>query len=93
MNVNNDFKKLIETLPFFIQDYLNYHKHKTELLEIVLDLGRRPEARFTYGQEYLSQKILSWHDLDHITQRIGKFNNENRSGIERTDLRDADFQG
>ena len=84
MNVNNDFKKLIEILPFFIQDYLNYHKHKTELLEIVLDLGRRPEARFTYGQEYLSQKILSWHDLDHITQRIGKFNNENRSGIERT---------
>jgi stage III sporulation protein SpoIIIAA len=32
-----------------------------QLIEIVLDLGRRPEARFTTGPEYLSQKIISWH--------------------------------
>jgi stage III sporulation protein SpoIIIAA len=48
----------------------------------VLDLGRRPEARFTTGPEYLSQKIISWHT--YTTKRISKFSNENRAGIERT---------
>lgn len=84
MNANNDLEKLIENLPFFIQEYLNKHAYKDELIEIVVDLGRRPEARFTYGPEYLSPKIISWQDLDYITQRISKFSNENRAGIERT---------
>jgi len=84
MTANNDLEKLIENLPFFIQEYLNKHAYKDELIEIVVDLGRRPEARFTYGPEYLSPKIISWQDLDYITQRISKFSNENRAGIERT---------
>ena len=84
MTANNDLEKLIENLPFFIQEYLNQHAYKDELIEIVVDLGRRPEARFTYGPEYLSPKIISWQDLDYITQRISKFSNENRAGIERT---------
>ena len=49
-----------------------------------MDLGRRPEARFTTGPEYLSHKILSWQDLDYITKRISKFSEENRAGIDRT---------
>ena len=84
MNVNNDLKKLIENLPFFIQEQLNQHTSKDQLIEIVLDLGRRPEARFISGPKYLSQKIISWQDLDYITKRISKFSNENRAGIERT---------
>ena len=84
MTANNDLEKLIENLPFFIQEYLNKHAYKDELIEIVVDLGRRPEARFTYGPEYLSPKIISWQDLDYITQRISKFSSENRAGIERT---------
>jgi stage III sporulation protein SpoIIIAA len=84
MNANNDLEKLIENLPFFIQEYLNQHAYKDELIEIVVDLGRRPEARFTYGPEYLSPKIISWQDIDYITQRISKFSSENRAGIERT---------
>ena len=84
MNVNNDLEKLIESLPFFLQDYLNQHPSKEKLIEIVLDLGRRPEARFVNGTEYLSQKIISWQDLDYMTKRITKFSNENRAGIDRT---------
>ena len=53
-------------------------------IEIVLDLGRRPEARFITGPQYLSQKIISWQDIDYITKRISKFSNENRAGIELT---------
>ena len=54
------------------------------VIEIILDLGRRPEARFTTGPQFLSQKMVSWQDLEYITKRISKFNNENRAGIERT---------
>lgn len=84
MRFNNDLKNLIENLPFFLQDYLIHHPNQDKLIEIVLDLGRRPEARFISGPEYLSQKIVSWQDLDYIVKRISKFSSENRAGIERT---------
>jgi stage III sporulation protein SpoIIIAA len=84
MNANDDLKKLIDNLPFFLQEHLNQHPNKDKLIEIVLDLGRRPEARFVSGPEYLSQKIISWQDIDYLTKRISKFSNENRAGIERT---------
>ena len=84
MTVNDDLEKLIENLPFFLQENLNQHDSKNQLIEIVLDLGRRPEARFVSGPEYLSQKIISWQDIDYTTKRISKFSNENRAGIERT---------
>jgi len=84
MDVKNDLEKLIESLPFFLQEHLNQHPNKEQLIEIVLDLGRRPEARFVTGTEYLSQKIISWQDIDYMTKRISKFSNENRAGIDRT---------
>ena len=84
MSVNDDLKKLIENLPFFLQEHLNQHAYTDQLIEIVLDLGRRPEARFVTGPEYLSQKIISWQDIDYMTKRMSKFSNENRAGIERT---------
>ncbi len=84
MTVNNDLEILIENLPFFLQKHLKHHNCKDQLIEIVLDLGKRPEARFRSGPEYLSQKLISWQDIDYITKRISKFSNENRAGIERT---------
>ena len=84
MNSSDDLEKLIENLPFFLQEHLNQHASKDQLIEIILDLGRRPAARFVTGSEYLSRKIISWQDIDYITKRISKFSNENRAGIERT---------
>ena len=84
MNVAEDLDKLLENLPFFIQENLKNHSKKDKLIEIVMDLGRRPEARFTTGPEYLSQKIISWQDIDYTTKRISEFSDENRAGIERT---------
>ena len=84
MNVNDDLENLIENLPLFLQEQLNRPNDKDQLIEIVLDLGRRPEARFVSGPQYLSQKIISWQDIDYTTKRISKFSNENRAGIERT---------
>ena len=84
MSISNDLDRLIANLPTFLQEPLNQHPYKDQLIEIVLDLGRRPEVRFTTGTEYLSRKIISWQDIDSITKEISKFSNENRAGIERT---------
>jgi stage III sporulation protein SpoIIIAA len=84
MTIDDDLEKLLNNLPFFIYQHLKNHSRRQKLIEIVLDLGRRPEARFTTGPEYLSQKVISWQDLDYITKRISKFSGENRAGIERT---------
>ena len=84
MASEEDLDKLLDHLPFFLTEHLIYHPQKEKLIEIVIDLGRRPEARFLTGPEYLSQKIISWQDLEYTTKRISKFSNENRAGIERT---------
>ena len=84
MTTDEDLDKLLENLPFFIKKHVNSHAHKDKIIEIIVDLGRRPEARFTTGPEYLSQKIISWQDIEYITKRISKFSNDNRAGIERT---------
>jgi stage III sporulation protein SpoIIIAA len=55
-----------------------------ELLEIVLDLGREPEARFTDGEAILDSVQVTHHDLEYVTERVGDFGDDNRAGIERT---------
>jgi len=82
--IDEDLDKLFENLPFFINENLINHSNKHQLIEIVMDLGRRPEARFTTGREYLSRKIITWQDIDYTVKRISKFSTDNRAGIERT---------
>ena len=84
MIIHSDLEKLIQVFPDYIKEALQNHPCKSRLVEIVLDLGRRPEGRFLYGTEYLSEKIVSWQDLDYTTKRLGTFSNDNRAGIERT---------
>lgn len=84
MIIHSDLEKLIQVFPDYIKKSLQNHPNKTRLIEIVLDLGRRPEGRFLYGTEYFSDKIVSWQDLDYTTKRLGTFSNDNRAGIERT---------
>ena len=81
---DEDLDKLLENLPFFIKEPIAIHPDKEKIIEIILDLGRRPEVRFPAGPQFLSQKTVSWQDLEYTTKRISKFNNENRAGIERT---------
>lgn len=84
MTENPDLNKLLEKLPLFVKNQVNQHPKKNKIIEIIIDLGRRPEARFSNGPEYLSQKIISWQDMDYITKRISRFSNENRTGIDLT---------
>jgi len=70
MNIDDDLEKLINNLPFFIYQNLYISSNKEKLIEIVLDLGRRPEARFTTGPEYLSQKTIFDFCLSKILKKI-----------------------
>ena len=72
---DEDLDKLLENLPFFIKEHITIHPDKEKIIEIILDLGRRPEARFSTGPQFLSQKTVSWQDLEYTTKRISKFNN------------------
>ena len=54
------------------------------LLEVVLDLGRRPEARLTSGDVTLLDREITDEDLNWVVSRIGDFGGDNRAGIERT---------
>jgi stage III sporulation protein SpoIIIAA len=56
----------------------------TGLIEIVLDLGRQPEARFHAGEIELVGREVTRADLEHVAERIGHFGDDNRAGIERT---------
>ena len=55
-----------------------------DLLEIVLDLGREPEARFTDGEAILDSANVAHADIAYVAQHVGDFGDDNRAGIERT---------
>lgn len=84
MLIADDLDKLLEVLPDFIKNPLQNHSSRKQLIEVVIDLGRRPEARFPSRPEYLSLKNLSWSDLDFCIKRIGCFSGDNRAGLEKT---------
>lgn len=84
MLIADDLDKLLDVLPDFVRKPLKTHPYKKTLTEVVMDLGRRPEARFPNGPEYLSIRTISWQDLDYSIKRVGNFSGDNRSGIERT---------
>ena len=84
MLLADDLNQLLDVLPKFISNTLQKHPRREQLIEIVLDIGRRPEARFADSTEYLSYKTIVWQDLDHILKRLGKFSGDNRAGIEKT---------
>jgi stage III sporulation protein SpoIIIAA len=75
---------LMGVMPVRLRGMLERHPQREELLEVVLDLGRLPEARFTDHKEALSQTQVTREDLDHVAAHVGAFGQDNRAGIERT---------
>ncbi|KAI8106357.1 hypothetical protein M9435_000902 [Picochlorum sp. BPE23] len=84
--VRDDLDSLLEVLPVDIRDPVACHPQRTELLEVVLDLGRRPEARFLGGRggEYLRDELITKSDLEHAMSALGDFGGDNRAGVEGT---------
>ena len=81
---NHDIQTLVEILPSNIKDHLVSLEQLPNLLEVVIDLGRVPQVRFSTTTNSLGDREITFEDITHITQRIGDFGGDNRAGIERT---------
>ena len=82
--ITDDLNALLAVLPRRIQEALRTQNHSDELLEVVLDLGRLPEARFIEFEVVLSEEEVSAAGLQDVVSRIGEVTRDNRAGIERT---------
>ena len=81
-NLDNEIEILLHRLPSYIQN--NSTKGNAILLEVVLDLGRNPELRFSDDTITLEDIEVSQEDIAFVTKQIGLFGADNRAGIERT---------
>ncbi len=84
IRITDDLHALMAVLPPQIIDALEKANNSDNLLEIVLDLGRLPMARFVDGEVQLSDREIGRADIDHVDSLIGEFDADNRAGIERT---------
>lgn len=82
--VSDDVLALFATLPPPIVTALSAPHEHSSLLEVVMDLGREPMARFRTGDVVLSPTPITQADIDDVVSRIGMFGDDNRAGIPRT---------
>jgi stage III sporulation protein SpoIIIAA len=83
-HITDDIDELKLVLPRHLNDALDSLGDSDNLLEIVLDLGRLPTARFVNREVILSDTEVTRQDLDTIVTNIGDFDDDNRAGMERT---------
>ena len=82
--ITDDLDRLLERLPDDVREALQSPERREQLLEVVLDLGRVPEARYPGRALALGEACLTKDDLQAMVARLGRFGADNRAGIERT---------
>ena len=82
--ITDNLTQLLEVLPLSIRAHLDKEESLEDLLEIVMDLGRIPEARFPERVIELGAEPISSEELDYVVNHVGSFGKDNRAGIERT---------
>ena len=82
--ITDDLDALLGILPPQTRQKLQEQEDFKQLIEVVLDLGRPPEARFLNREVILDQREVTEEDIEYVTSRIGSFGDDNRAGIERT---------
>jgi len=68
--ITDDLDALLDILPSHIRQPLHHQKDISELLEVVLDLGRPPEARFPQREIVLNPKEVGDEEINYVTSRI-----------------------
>jgi stage III sporulation protein SpoIIIAA len=82
--ITDDLDALLDALPRHISESIRHREDRSELLEVVMDLGRPPEARFPGRDLFLSTEEVTVDDIEYTVSRIGIFGDDNRAGIART---------
>jgi stage III sporulation protein SpoIIIAA len=82
--ITDDLDVLLGVLPKSIADAVQKANNSDNLLEIILDLGRVPTARFVEREIVLDEREVKREDIDQVVESIGAFDADNRAGLERT---------
>lgn len=82
--ITDDLDALLGVLPPPLVQAVREANDSDNLLEVILDLGRVPTARFVDREVMLSKVEVSHADIDYVVERIGEFDADNRAGLERT---------
>ena len=82
--ITDDLNSLLDILPEHIRRPLSEQADISELVEVILDLGRQPEARFFTREITIIPQDISELDLEYVIHRVSIFGGDNRAGIERT---------
>jgi len=83
-NITDDLEALLAVLPASLAKAVCEANQAEDLLEVVMDLGRLPEARFVNREVVLRDEEIITQDIEHVVSRISDFDEDNRAGIERT---------
>jgi stage III sporulation protein SpoIIIAA len=82
--ITDDLAAMLNVFPEEIAKAVVEADHFDDLLEVVLDLGRIPTARFVDGEVELLDRMVTHDDIDYVVSRIGDFDADNRAGMEST---------
>src|SRR3954470_13936605 len=82
--MTDDLELLLAVMPPPIRHALEEREGAEPLIEVVLDLGRLPEARLPDHGLDLSPEPVNREDIAYVVDRVGRFGKDNRAGIERT---------
>ncbi|MFH1381578.1 MAG: R3H domain-containing nucleic acid-binding protein [Chloroflexota bacterium] len=82
--ITDDLSAFLEILPPHIREPLRQQKDTSDLIEVVLDLGRTPQARFPQREMVLCLQEVNEKDIEYVTSHVSEFGDDNRAGIART---------
>jgi stage III sporulation protein SpoIIIAA len=82
--ITDDLDALLQALPPSVITPLRELNNRLNLLEVVMDLGRRAEARYHGSEHLLTEHDITQAEINYVIDRIGEFGGDNRAGIERT---------
>jgi stage III sporulation protein SpoIIIAA len=82
--ITDDLEKLKVVLPDYLVDALERIGHKDDLVEVIMDLGRLPTARYSDSEQVLDDREIAHKELEYVVTKIGTFDADNRAGLERT---------
>jgi stage III sporulation protein SpoIIIAA len=84
LRITDDLDALLDVLPVAVREAVKKKNNSDNLLEIILDLGRVPTARFVEEEIALSDQEVTRDEIDYVVEHIGDFDADNRAGLERT---------
>src|SRR3990172_121089 len=84
LKITDDLDALLDVLPLDVRHAVERANDSENLLEIILDLGRIPTARFVDHEINLRESEVTRAEIDYVDERTGEFDADNRAGIERT---------